>query len=137
MFRIKAGTLNLCNGGCEVLIHSGTTFIIGPFSDVQRFQELIPTYNSIVTIAIKIHSLDHNEYLFILQLDTLDCSYRSSLSDLIFIVENQSLRLTTDQYIYSEIDSSNNNRILCHLAIRAFSVYTDHGDTLWKNEYSF
>jgi hypothetical protein len=53
------------------------------------------------------------------------------MPDLIFIVGGRPLRLTAAQYIYSEIDPSNNNSISCHLAIFAFDVYNEHGDLLW------
>jgi hypothetical protein len=53
LFSVKAGTLDLCNGGCEALIDSGTSFIIGPFEDIERFQQSIPTYNSVVRITRK------------------------------------------------------------------------------------
>jgi hypothetical protein len=53
LLSVMAGTLGLCNGGCEAVIDSGTTFIIGPFSDIERFQQSIPTYNPTVSITIK------------------------------------------------------------------------------------
>jgi cathepsin D len=131
LFSVKAGTLNLCNGGCEALIDSGTTFIIGPFSDVERFQQLIPTYDSIVTIHHINALIDYNEDLFIFQSRIVDCSYRLSMPDLIFIIGGRPLRLTAAQYIYSEIDPSNNNSILCYLAIIGAPLYSENNDPLW------
>ena len=52
-----AGTLNLCNGGCEAVIDSGTTSIVGPFSKLEHIYKSIPTYDSMVNITIKIYSL--------------------------------------------------------------------------------
>jgi hypothetical protein len=54
LLSVKTNTLNLCNGGCEALIDSGTTFIIGPSLDIERFQQSIPTYNLTVIITRKI-----------------------------------------------------------------------------------
>jgi hypothetical protein len=53
------------------------------------------------------------------------------MPDLIFTVGDQLLRLTADQYIYSEIDPSNNNTILCYLAIIGVPIYSENGDRLW------
>jgi hypothetical protein len=53
------------------------------------------------------------------------------MPDLIFIIGNRPLKLTADQYTYSEIDPSNNNIISCHLAIIRYSIYTENGDSLW------
>jgi hypothetical protein len=53
------------------------------------------------------------------------------MPDLIFIVGDQPLILTAAQYIYSEIDPSNNNSIFCYLGIIAFPLYADTGDPLW------
>jgi len=53
------------------------------------------------------------------------------MPDLIFTVGDRLLRLPADQYIYSKIDPSNNNTILCHLAIIGVPIYSENGDRLW------
>jgi Eukaryotic aspartyl protease len=66
-----------------------------------------------------------------LQSDTIDCSYRSLMLDLIFIIGDRPLRLTAAQYTYSEIDPSNKNITLCYLAVKALSINAENGDPLW------
>ena len=53
------------------------------------------------------------------------------MPDLIFMVGDHPLKLTATQYIYVEIDPSNNNNVSCHLAIIGFSVYTENNVPLW------
>ncbi|CAF4804098.1 unnamed protein product [Rotaria sp. Silwood1] len=108
---IKAGTLNLCNGGCTAVIDSGTTYIIGPSSDVNRFLRSISHYNSTD--------------------GSVHCSYRSSMPDLIFIIGGKPLALTAAQYIYSRIDASKNNSIFCYSGIIPAYGYIWNSDHRW------
>ncbi|CAF1264548.1 unnamed protein product [Rotaria sordida] len=108
---IKAGRLNLCNGGCTAIIDSGTTYIIGPSSDVYRLLRSIPHYNPTD--------------------DSVNCSYRSSMADLIFIIGNKSLVLTAAQYVYSSIDASKNNSVFCYSGIKSYYQDILNDNPLW------
>lgn len=48
LFRITAGPLNLCHGGCEALIDSGTTVIVGPSTEIELIQQMVPSYDPTV-----------------------------------------------------------------------------------------
>ncbi|CAF3033311.1 unnamed protein product [Rotaria socialis] len=95
---IKIGGLDLCPGGCEAVIDSGTTMIIGPSLKVRHFRAWIPNY-------------DEKE-------STFNCSYRSSMPNIVFIVGGKSLILTAAQYIRTTIDSKNNNDTVCYTTVQ-------------------
>ncbi len=95
------------------------------FSTVDSLLRSCSNYHSKTTI------FDLNDSLFLWQSRIVDCSYRLSMPDLVFIVGDRRLQLTAAQYIDSQIDPSNNNDISCHLTIVGLPIFTENGSSLW------
>ncbi|CAF1224437.1 unnamed protein product [Adineta steineri] len=111
---IYAGNLNLCEGGCEALIDSGTSYILGSYTGIRRFQELVPDLS--VTSPFST--------------GTVDCSHASSLPNLTFVIGDERLTLISTQYVHSVEDPSN-DKIVCFPALHAMDMYAENGNPLW------
>ncbi|CAF3744670.1 unnamed protein product [Adineta steineri] len=111
---IYAGNLNLCDGGCEALIDSGTSWILGSYTGIRRFQELVPD--------LSIPSSFSMGYI--------DCSRASSLPNLTFVIGGERLTLTSTQYVYS-MENPSNNEIVCSPALIKIDAVAENGKPLW------
>ncbi|NXY42005.1 CATE protein, partial [Ceuthmochares aereus] len=102
------GRVVFCSHGCEAIIDSGTSLIIGPSSQIKRLQEYIGASPSRT-----------GEFL-------VDCKRLSSLPHISFTIGHREYKLTAEQYIIKSIE----NQTFCMSGFQSLNIPTRNGP-LW------
>ncbi|KAL4613471.1 cathepsin D-like [Arapaima gigas] len=79
--RVVVGELNLCSGGCEAIVDTGTSLITGPYTEVQALHK-----------AIGAKPLINGEYM-------INCNSVPTLPTVCFILGGKSFNLTGEAYV--------------------------------------
>ncbi|XP_076801075.1 cathepsin D-like [Clavelina lepadiformis] len=110
-FLVADGTTTACDGGCQVIVDSGTSLITGPTEDIEKINEAIGAIKFI-----------QGEYLVI-------CRKIPQMPDVTFVLDGKKYTLTAEQYVIKMTDPSS-GQSQCISAFMAMDIPAPAGP-LW------